>query len=112
MTEFVFTDALAMHAKHPATFQVPNQVDLNRVQAGWYVKAGFSLPDDHPEKAEHPQVERMWILVTEVIRDEAGNSTNFKGELANEPFVFQGMLDFEDAVEIEAKHCMDTLPPQ
>ena len=112
MTEFVFTDAQAMHAEHPATFYAPSVAELNEVQAGWYVKAGFSLPDDHPEKAERPQAERMWICVTEVVRDDDSNATHFKGTLANEPFVLQGIIDFEDAVEIEVKNCMDTLPPQ
>lgn len=112
MTKFVFTDAQAMHAQHPATFYAPGIAELNEVSAGCNVKVGFTLPDDHPEKAERPQTERMWVLVTEVVRDEKGNATHFKGTLNNDPFVFQGIIDCGDAVEIEVKHCMDIYPAE
>lgn len=69
-------DGEEMHAEAPATFYLPELAERKTLQIGDYAKLVFEIA---VEGDEHPNVERMWVLIREITPD------GYIGILSNEP---------------------------
>jgi len=93
-TNWSFEDAQSMAKKHPKTFEIPNQDDINSVKAGSVVKLIFNIEDSSDDT---PGSERMWVEVTKV------NNSGYVGKLDNRPAVIRGLKP-GDKIEFQAKN--------
>ena len=86
-------DAAEMHRLHPKTFEVPDQDELDSLQAGDLIKICVEPPDDMPP-------ERFWLKVTEA--DGIGDDMKITGEVSNDLWFVD--LDIGDVLTVGQRH--------
>ena len=95
-----FTDTQDMHQRHPRTFEVPTEEELEQIQAGDLVKVTveFDSPGDEPDG------ERFWVVVTGTHDDRVWGTC---GNVL--VFTDRHGIDLEDLLYFEKRHCYDVI---
>ena len=91
-------DAQQIANEFPYTFHKPSAEAVSLLNKGNLVKLIFVFESNDPEA---PIAERMWVEITEV------KDSKFSGTLDNDPAYIQD-LKYEDLVEFNASHIIDT----
>ncbi|MGN1223507.1 MAG: DUF2185 domain-containing protein [Ruminococcus sp.] len=91
---YYLEDAQERHRKHPRTFDIPTEEEIEALQVNDLVKLIFSFP----EQLENGCcAERMWVCITEITED------GFCGELDNHPYYLKD-LKAGDRITFQKKH--------
>lgn len=91
---YYLADAQERHRKHPRTFDIPTEEEIEALQVNDLVKLIFSFP----EQLENGCcAERMWVCITEITED------GFCGELDNQPYYLKD-LKAGDRITFQKKH--------
>ena len=98
--KFRLIDAVEFQKQHPKTFEMPDEWNRRHIDVGEWAKLMFHFPVDCD-----PQVERMWVRITEV------TPTGYRGVLDNDPTNSE-FVGRDDIVDFEARHVISIMPPR
>lgn len=88
---FTLVDGIEINRKHPSSFYIPTQEEINSLTPGNIVKVGF--------EEQGKSGERMWVTVSEI------NGDDFTGILDNEPYDLE-TIKLGDEVKFSTKHIL------
>ena len=97
-------DAEALHTEFPDTFWIPSAAARRGLHPGCLVKLIFRM-----EAEDEAQVERMWVIVTQRVRDGEA----YLGVLDNTPYFEWAVGHLEAGFELpfEPRHVIDIDDP-
>lgn len=88
---YTFIDGVEMNKKHPDTFEIPTQEELNSIKVGDSIKIGIRYPSGGGE--------RFWTEIVEIL------DTGFKVRVDND-LLTDEPVGYNDVIEIEKRHVL------
>ena len=98
--KFSLIDAVEFQKQHPQTFELPDDWNRRHIGVGEWAKLMFHFPVNR-----YPEVERMWVRVTEV------TGSGYKGVLDNNPTNIE-FIRSDEVIAFEPCHVISILPPR